>query len=61
MNKTESRKNMVLELLAHPEYKPMKAKEIQALFGLKKRDAASLQEVLDELTISGKIIQTVRG
>ena len=61
MNKTEIRKNMVLELLAHSEYKPMKAKEIQALFGIKKRDAAELQEILDELTVDGKIVQTARG
>ena len=59
MNKAEIRKNMVLELLAHPEYKPMKAKEIQILFGIKKRE--ELQEILDELTVTGKIVQTARN
>lgn len=61
MNKIEIRKKMVMELLSHPEYKPMKAKEILALFGLKKKEASALQEVLDELVFSGKIIQTARN
>ncbi len=60
MNKFEMRKSMVLELLAHPEYKPMKAKELQAVFGIKKKEADSLLEVLKELVLSGKIVQTAR-
>lgn len=61
MNKKEIRKSMIMELVSHAEYKPLKAKEILGLFGLKKKEAESLQEILDELCIEGKIIQTIRN
>lgn len=57
----EERKKMILELMQHELYVPMKAKELAALFQLSKPERKELQIVLDELVIEGKIEMSSRG
>lgn len=61
MNQFEIRKKMLMEVFSHPEYKPMKSKELYVLLGLKKREMDSLREVLEELVLQGEIVLTPRG
>lgn len=61
MNKREIRKKMIMDLVSHPDYKPMKSKEILALFGMKKKEAQALEALLEELVLDGKIMQTARA
>jgi len=57
----ENRKKTVLELIAHPQYVPMKIKEIAILLDISKEKRDELKEVLDSLLEEGKIGLSKRG
>lgn len=59
--KLEKRKKVVLSLLLHPQYKPMRAKEIAMIFELPKGRRKELYPVLDALVEEGKIVTDRRG
>lgn len=61
MNKNEKRKLRILELLEHPEYRPMKIKEMAILFGIHKKDVVALEDTLNELMVEGKIVRTPKN
>ena len=52
------RKKIVMDLISDPVYVPMKTKEMALLLNLPKNKRSQLQEVLDDLTASGKIEMT---
>ncbi|MCT4597182.1 MAG: ribonuclease R [Vallitalea sp.] len=60
-NKFEERKKLLLELIYHEDYKPMKIKEIAIIFNIKSEERHILEEILDQLISEGKIIRTKRG
>lgn len=57
----QERKRKVKELIYHPEYKPMKYKELAFLFQIKEEEKPVLSQILNELLQEGFIIKTPRG
>lgn len=51
----EERKHMLLDLMKDPTYVPMKLKELAMLLGVPKEQRRELEEVLNELVVSGKV------
>ncbi len=60
-NKTEYRKNMLLELFNDKQYVPMKVKELAILLQVPRENREQLQAVLDELVYEGKISVSKKG
>lgn len=64
MEKTfEERKQVILDIINHKDYKPMKIKELGILLGINgdTEKRIMLEEILQELITSGKLIKTKRG
>lgn len=59
--KLERRKKVVMSLLCHPQYKPMRAKEIAMVFDLPKGRRKELYPVLDALVEEGLAVTDRRG
>ncbi len=59
--KLEKRKKLVLSLFRHPQYKPMRAKEIAMVFDLPKGRRKELYPVLDALVEEGLAVTDRRG
>ena len=57
----EERKNMLLDLMKDPTYVPMKLKELALLLGVTKEQRGELEEVLNELVVSGKVGISKKG
>ena len=55
------RKELLLEMMNHKDYKPLKIKEITILLNIPPTAREELEEVLDELINEGKVIRTKRG
>lgn len=60
MENTE-RKQILLELINHEDYKPMKIKEIAMVLNVPNEEREVLEDLLYELTLSGQVIRTKRG
>lgn len=56
-----NRKELLLDLMGHDDYKPMKIKELAILLGLSKEEKKTLDEILNQLIKEGKVILTKRG
>ncbi len=56
-----NRERLILDLLNHENYIPMKRKELAVLLGLSKSEKAELDEVIDGLVDKNKIVITKRG
>ncbi|MBQ9765982.1 MAG: ribonuclease R [Lachnospiraceae bacterium] len=63
MNKElfEKRKKVITDILGDKHYVPMKAKELAMLLQVPKEDRQDLEEVLEALVQSGKIVCSKRG
>lgn len=59
--KLEKRKKVVMSLLRHPQYKPMRVKEIAMVFQLPKGRRKELYPVLDALVEEGQAMVDRRG
>lgn len=59
--KTLTRKQVIIDMMKHPGYVPMKIKEIVAVLQVPNEDRPELEELLGELIKEGKIIRTKRG
>ncbi|MDF2878137.1 MAG: ribonuclease, partial [Clostridia bacterium] len=59
--KTLTRKQVIIDMMKHPGYVPMKIKEIVAVLQVPDEDRPELEELLGELIKEGKIIRTKRG
>lgn len=57
----EERKHMLLDLMKDPAYVPMKLKELAMLLGVPKEQRRELEEVLNELVVSGKVGISKKG
>ena len=57
----EERKHMLLDLMKDPTYVPMKMKELAMLLGVPKEQRRELEEVLNELVVSGKVGISKKG
>ncbi len=57
----EERKHMLLDLMKDPTYVPMKLKELAMLLGVPKEQRRELEEVLNELVVSGKVGISKKG
>ncbi len=57
----EERKHMLLNLMKDPTYVPMKLKELAMLLGVPKEQRRELEEVLNELVVSGKVGISKKG
>lgn len=57
----EERKQVLLEMMKDPQYKPLKIKEIMILLGIPSEDRGILEDLLTELMIAGKIIRSKKG
>lgn len=57
----ESRKNMLLSMMAEEIYVPLKIKELAIILQVKKEDRAELESIIDELIEENKIEITKRG
>lgn len=55
------RKQMVYDFIREDDYKPMKGKEMAALFSVPKKERKLFYDILDELAAEGKIIQDSNG
>lgn len=55
------RKELLIDLMNHEDYKPMKIKELAIILGLSKEEKKELDEILRELIKEGKIVLTKRG
>ncbi|WP_113676114.1 ribonuclease R [Vallitalea guaymasensis] len=62
-NTLEEKKQVLLEIINHKDYKPMKIKELGILLSINGDDEkrAILEETLEQLIAEGKIIKTKRG
>ncbi len=56
-----NREKLIIDLLSHENYIPMKKKEIAILLDLNKEEKKELDEVLESLLNKGKIMITKRG
>ena len=57
----EERKQMLLTLMKDPTYVPMKLKELAMFLGVPKEQRKDLEEVLNELVVSGKVGISKKG
>lgn len=57
----EERKKQIEELIRHPDYRPMKRKELAVLLRVSKEKREELQQVLDELVAEGRLGLSKRG
>lgn len=57
----EDKKKKLLGFMNHPDYKPMKIRDIMVLLGVQKEERFLLEDLLSELINEGKIVQTKRG
>lgn len=55
------RRELILDLMKHDDYKPMKIKELAILLQLDKEAKKELDDLLQELIKEGKVILTKRG
>ena len=55
------RKELILDLMSHDDYRPMKIKELSVLLQLSKEDRQDLERVLDTLVKERTIVLTKRG
>lgn len=62
-NTLEEKRQVLLEIINHKDYKPMKIKELGILLSINGDDEkrAMLEETLEQLITEGKIIKTKRG
>lgn len=58
---TIDRKELILDLMSHDDYKPMKIKDLATLLQLDKESKKELDETLQGLIKAGKVILTKRG
>ncbi len=58
---TLDRKQLLLDVMSHDDYKPMKIRDIATLLQLDKNDKKELDEILQSLMREGKVILTKRG
>ena len=57
----QERKQVILEMMKHPQYVPMKIKEMMMMLQIPASDRMELEDILGELISEGKIIRTKRG
>ncbi|MBC7960184.1 MAG: ribonuclease R [Vallitaleaceae bacterium] len=57
----KDRKDVVLEMIQHQDYKPMKIKEIAMVLDVPNEDRAELEDIMDKLCKTGKVIKTKKG
>ncbi|TCT16197.1 RNAse R [Natranaerovirga pectinivora] len=57
----DTKKQIIMDLVSHPEYRPLKIKEIAALLDIPQHDRHILDEVLQTLIAEGKLIKTKRS
>ena len=57
----EKRKKFIMELLGDPVYRPMRLRELATLLRLKKEQRKELYDVLDELSVEGKVAMDEKG
>lgn len=55
------RKQLLIDLMKHKEYQPMKIKELAIILQLSKNERKELDELLQELIRDGQIVRTKRG
>lgn len=55
------RKQLLLDLMGHEDYKPMKIRDIATLLQLTKEEKKALDTVLQDLIKEGKVVLTKRG
>ncbi len=60
-SKSLTRKQILLEMMKHPGYVPMKIKEIITVLQVPASDRQELEELMGELIKEGKVIRTKRG
>lgn len=58
---SDEKKSKILALLMDPNYRPMKTKEIAVLLGIPKAQRSMLQEILDDLVVSGSANVSKKG
>lgn len=56
-----NRKQVIVDMMKHPSYVPMKIKEMMILLQVPAKDREQLEALLNELISEGKIIRTKRG
>ena len=61
IEKMEERKQLILDLMSHKDYRPMKIKELSMLLQVPNHERAALEEILNQLIQEGKIIRTKKG
>ncbi len=61
MIKTEERKMVLLDLMNHKDYKPMKIKEIAMVLNIPAKERDILNQLMEDLIHEGKIVKTKRG
>ncbi|MDO4339000.1 MAG: ribonuclease R [Eubacteriales bacterium] len=57
----EKRKKFIMELLSDPLYKPMRLRELGTLLSLKKPERKELFDILEELSLEGKVSMDAKG
>ncbi|MFP4697683.1 MAG: ribonuclease R [Eubacteriales bacterium] len=57
----EQKKEVILDMINHKDYHPLKIKEISILLNIPNQERELLKDVLNELITEGKIIKTKRG
>lgn len=55
------RKELLVELMSHKDYKPMKIKELAIILNLSREEKKTLDDLLQELIKEGKVVLTKRG
>ena len=55
------KENLILQFMKEKEYIPMKAKELAAIFGVKKADLQEFKNILSKMEHDGKIIKNRRN
>ena len=55
------KKDIIMDLINHKDYKPMKIKEIAIILQIPKSDRLQLEETLDALIREGKLMRTQKG
>ncbi|WP_070000510.1 ribonuclease R [Cellulosilyticum sp. I15G10I2] len=60
-SKTPTRKQILIDMMKHPSYVPLKIKEIMTILQVPPADRPELEEMLGELIKEGKVIRTKRG
>lgn len=61
MSEENKRKQVLLDMMKHPSYVPMKVKELMMVLQVPTQDRKELEELLGELIAEGKLIRTKRG